>query len=101
MVEVNGTAGEMGYYRRLCAKCPIHGAGCGKRRNTGPSQCSRFGEAEPYAFIGAWLRAGSEYPDRDSHISFAPTVDIVQDYLQSSKDVIAAILGTPGHAPGS
>jgi len=72
-----------------------------KRRNTGPSQCSRFGEAEPYAFIGAWLRAGSEYPDRDSHISFAPTVDIVQDYLQSSKDVIAAILGTPGHASGS
>ena len=54
---------------------------CRKRRNFGVRAASaNLGRMEPYAYLGAWLRAASLYPDAASHKRFSPSDAAVQAY---------------------
>ena len=63
-VETHGTPGSRGYYKRLIVRCPLaskaHSGGqCEyKKRNVGQAQTIHYGELEPVAFLGVWLREG-------------------------------------------
>ncbi|MCP4242086.1 MAG: hypothetical protein GY772_16135, partial [bacterium] len=70
-VFLEENAASSGYYRRYVVRCPLasveHADGCGrceKKRGTGASQTRCFGELEPVAFLGVWVRAASEFGSR-------------------------------------
>ncbi len=82
--------GSTGYYSRYVVRCPLAsaehvGAGCGrceKKRGTGASQTRAFGELEPVAFLGVWLRAASEFVTRAQHVAFGPSAASVEQYMR-------------------
>ena len=73
--EAHGVVDTPGSYRRLVVNCghPAHAtqkaaAQCRKRRNFGvrAASASGLGLMEPYAYLGAWLRAAALYSDAAS-----------------------------------
>lgn len=85
--DVHGVPGQPGHYRRLFARCPVAShnqpgqPACGKRRGTGPAQVSRFGQAEPLAYLGVWLREAGQFPTQKAHVAFRPAPARVQEYM--------------------
>ena len=74
-------------YRRLVVCCgrPEHAsqkADCRKRRNFGVRAASASGLdlMEPYAYLGAWLRAAALYEDAASHERYNPNEAAVKAY---------------------
>ena len=82
-LDVHGEPGEPNHYKLFCVQCSVssHGALCSKRRNIGSAQTVHFGEQEPLAFLGAWLRHGPHCVDRTAHMAFRPTLAQVQAYM--------------------
>ena len=84
-LDVHGTEGQPGYYRRLTVKCPCDShCDCSKRRNTGPKQ-TKHGEFEPYAYLGVWVRHGPLCSVREDHMSFKPSAKEVKAYMREQK----------------
>ena len=74
-------------YRRFVVCCghPEHAsqkADCRKRRNFGVRAASASGLdlMEPYAYLGAWLRAAALYEDAASHERYNPNEAAVKAY---------------------
>ncbi|MCP4242821.1 MAG: hypothetical protein GY772_19890 [bacterium] len=88
-VFLEENAGNSGYYRRYLVRCPLasgaHAEGsarCVKKRGTGFAQTRRFGQLEPVAFLGVWLRAASEFGTRAQHMAFVPPEASVEQYMR-------------------
>ncbi len=85
--EVRNVPGEA-HYRRYSVRCPLSctaHAGktpCMKRRGAGPAQCARFGDLEPIAFLGAWLKSAPRHLNRAAHVNSAPTPQQVEAYMR-------------------
>ena len=76
--EVWNFATASDHYSRYEVHCPIahHQEGrkrCVKKRNTGHRQTARFGDMEPLAYLGAWLRLGCAGDSRQAHMDRIPT----------------------------
>ncbi len=80
------SAGEERYVRYL-ARCPLAGTGhCGTKpcaisRNAHSKQCRNFGQWEPLAFVGCWLRAASRFENREMHMLYKPLPNEVREYM--------------------
>ena len=84
-VETHGVLGQPGSYRRLVVRCMHHatkGAPCRKTRAFGVRSVGQLGlgDAEPYAFLGAWLREHASFKDSEAHKRFTPTGQQVAAY---------------------
>ena len=84
--EAHGIVDMPGSYRRLIVRCPHHiGAKqCGKKRNFGvrASISGGLGDAEPYAFLGAWLRAHAAFETAEAHCRYTPSAGEVSAYAR-------------------
>ena len=77
-LQRSGRPGQQGSYVRLCVRCPVHACGsagmpCQKRRNVHTAQVAALGPNEPIAYLGAWLRAGPSFTDREAHLAHRPS----------------------------
>jgi hypothetical protein len=43
-----------------------------------------LGHIEVVGYLGAWLQAGSEFPDRLSHMNYKPSLTQVTSFLDTS-----------------
>jgi hypothetical protein len=71
-------------YCRIIVSCPCaahKGRKCQKKRNLGPAQCARFGQYEPYAFLGAWIMASARFATQAEHVKYEPTANEVEAYM--------------------
>ena len=87
-----GVLGQPGSYRRLCVRCLFHGTAedpCQIHRNFGTKEGkkSRFGDDEPFAFLGAWLaeaRAGTpenpRFANKRKHLDWKPSTKKVREW---------------------
>lgn len=66
-------------------KCPGHGADCAKRRAIGAAQQADLGVWQPIAFLMAWAARAGEFPDRGSHLHFAPSLDEQRAWLDTHR----------------
>ena len=83
--EAHGVLGTPGSYRRLIVTCPHHsGKPCRKKRNYGvrAAAVSGLGDAEPHAFLGAWLRAHAEFDSSEAHCRYTPSAAAVISYAR-------------------
>ena len=86
--EQHGQPGEVGAYQRLIVHCPCSGnihagrAPCVKKRNVGLRQTANFGQLEPYAFLGVWLRERENFASRDLHLAYVPNKASVASYMR-------------------
>ena len=84
-LEEHGEPGQLGSYRRIVVTCP-HGEHrgtrpCMKKRNIGVNQSRQFGELEPFAYLGAWLKARDSFlTTRTEHMRYMQCVDTVRAY---------------------
>ena len=56
---------------------------CWKRRDMGRRQTAVYGDAEPLAYLGAWLRRGPETPGRMDHLQFCPAGKDVKSFVEA------------------
>ena len=97
--EAHGIVDTPGSYRRLMVTCPHHRGSkpCRKKRNFGVrSAATALGDAEPYAFLGAWLRAHADFESASEHSRFAPSAATVRAYASEVGIVAPA---APGVGP--
>ena len=83
--EAHGIVDMLGSYRRLMVTCPHHTGSkpCRKKRNFGVrSAAIALGDAEPYAFLGAWLRAHADFQSASEHCRYAPSAAAVRAYAR-------------------
>ena len=83
--EAHGIVDTPGSYRRLTVICPHHTGfkPCRKKRNFGVrSAATELGHAEPYAFLGAWLRAHADFQSASAHCRYAPSAAVVSAYAR-------------------
>ena len=84
--EAHGIVDMPGSYRRCIVRCPYHAGSkqCGKKRNFGvrASVSSGLGDAEPYAFLGAWLRAHAAFGTAEAHCRYTPSAGEVSAYAR-------------------
>ena len=84
-MKVENRAGE---YDRLEVRCPHHHSyvkRCGRKRNLGvrwATAAVELGDVEAYAFLGAWLRAASDFGSADEHCRYTPSADKVRAYAR-------------------
>ncbi len=88
--EAHGVIGQPGSYRRLIVRCGQHGgprAQCRKTRSFGTreGQRSGLGDIEPFAFLGAWLKAHSKFEDAATHKRYSPGVEEVHAYAVENR----------------
>ena len=82
------------YYDRIMVKCnnPVHGKRCARKRNLGSGQTNKFGDIEPYAYLGCWL-AGSKEHDCFEHPKYDPTEKELKAYIVAKFPAHAKELG--------
>ena len=56
---------------------------CRKRREMCRRQTAVCGDAEPLAYLGAWLQKGPEIPGRMDHARFCPTGKDVKRFVDA------------------
>ena len=85
--EKRGVADTPGSYHRLAVSCTCHGRKAGSCKKTRAfsdrvGQKSGLGDMEPYAFLGAWLRARDRFDTAEAHKRFLPDADEVLAYAK-------------------
>ena len=69
-----------GCYVNYKVKCPAHEI-CTLSRSQ--SLCGNFGPAEPWGYLGCWLKASRNYSSKALHKEFVPSPEQVREYLVS------------------
>ena len=83
--ESHGIVDMPGSYRRLMVTCPHHKGSkpCRKKRNFSVrTAASALGDAEPYAFLGAWLKAHTTFSSASEHVRYTPSAAVVCAYAR-------------------
>ena len=66
---------------RLSVKCNLHDE-CSKSRSVALDMAT-FGPRSAQYFLGAWLRAGSAFPEAAAHQAFKPSRKDIRAYIGS------------------
>ena len=73
-------------HHRIIVTCPLSGSlhlpACIRRHQITHRQCSHFGSAEPYGFIGCWLARAREFTTQADHKAYVPTTTEIEDYCK-------------------
>ena len=77
--------GQLGHYDRLVVQCPRHKVKKTRAFDVKSAVRLGLGDAEPYAFLGAWLRQCESCPTSTAHKSFVPTSEEVKSYVVAQK----------------
>ena len=56
---------------------------CRTRREMCRRHTAVYGDAEPLAYLGAWLQRGPELPGRMDHVQFCPTGKDVKRFVEA------------------
>ena len=90
------------HYARFDVHCPAEhhrgGIPCMKKRNTGKAQTARFGEMEPFAYLGAWLRLACSCESRKAHVDRVPSEAETCAYA-TEMGWLPSIAASDGEAP--
>lgn len=78
------TEGHSQAYFRLRVRCtnPAHQR-CGTSRVVSRATTQRLGKREVVAFLGVWLARNSEFPSREGHMAWKPSVADVRRYFEA------------------
>eukprot|EP00971_Amphidinium_carterae_P348029 6490282-Amphidinium_carterae.1 len=75
-------------YARVCVQCPLrssehnHRLACKKYRGISDSQKVNFGDKEPIAYLGVWIRHARQSTTRETHVKYNPPLNLVRDYAR-------------------
>ena len=83
--DIHFSPGQPGHYDRLVVKCARHQVIKTRSFDVKAAAKLGLGDAEPYAFLGAWLRQCELCPSAAAHKGFVPTAEQVRSYVASQK----------------
>ena len=83
--EIHLLPGQPGHYDRLVVKCARHQATKTRAFDVRAAAKLGLGDAEPYAFLGVWLRHCDSCPSAADHKRFVPTSEQVKSYVADQK----------------
>jgi hypothetical protein len=83
--ESHGEPGDSDHYKRIIVVCKhfshLGHKECVRKRNVGVRQTAAFGQFEPLAFVGVWLREGHRFPSQIAHNGFTPSLQEIEAYM--------------------
>ena len=83
--DIHLSPDQPGHYDRLVVKCARHQVIKTRAFDVKAAAKLGLGDAEPYAYLGAWLRHCEFCPSAAAHKGFVPTAEQVRSYVASQR----------------